>query len=68
MSESAVDWLLIHSRHLMSRLIRGNHWSWAQRWFWAMGTGRGIRGRRVLDVGAPDTKRIFCKPGLGSFT
>lgn len=48
--ESTVDWLLNHSRHLMSRLIRGNLWGRAQRWFWGMGTGRGIKGRGVKDA------------------
>lgn len=47
--ESTVDWLVNHSSHLMSRLIGGNRWSRAQRWFWGMGTGRGIRGRGVID-------------------
>lgn len=47
---STVDWLVNHSRHLMSRLIRGNRWSRAQRWFQGMGTGRGIRGRGVIDA------------------
>lgn len=58
-SDSSADWLLIHRRHLMSRLIRGAHWSWAHRRFW----GGGARGRGGPEGGATDSKRIFCKLG-----
>lgn len=51
-SDSTVDWLFNHSRHLMSRLIRENRWSRAQKWFWGMGTGNGIRGRGAIQVDA----------------
>lgn len=41
-SDSTVDWLFNHSRHLMSRLIRENRWSWAQKWFWEWELGMGL--------------------------